>query len=102
MEEIKHFLDAVDVVCMECTGCSEENCKYCNVRKTVKSIIKMNIRRIEICLHQTSDHFVMEIEVPSKYDTEEYIDMFLSNITAIPNFDKEIFKEITGIDVDKD
>lgn len=23
-------------------------------------------------------------------------------ITAIPNFDKEIFKEITGIDVDKD
>lgn len=33
--KIKKYLDAVDVVCLECHYLSEETCETCPVRKTV-------------------------------------------------------------------
>ena len=37
-QETKKFLDAVDVVCLDCHYLSEETCETCPVRKTVDEL----------------------------------------------------------------
>ena len=39
-EAKKQYLEAVDVVCMDCAFLSEEECEKCPVRKTVDLINK--------------------------------------------------------------
>lgn len=47
--EYKKFLEAVDIVCMNCLKLSEENCKNCSVRFTCDELSKkMEEHKIEI------------------------------------------------------